>query len=395
MKTQRNVALILVIGALLFWVVDKISSDNSIETDTRDVISAAADIGNETSVSPIDQGDAITASRRNAITQAVEIVSPSVVGISVKSIQQIQVDPFWEWFYGRSFQREVSGIGSGLIISEDGYIVTSDHVVRNTREIKVTLTDGNTYDARLVESTFTTDIALLKIEGANFPTVKLGDSDNILIGEWAIALGNPFGLFDINNKPSVTVGVISALDRDFGGEQYERIYQDMIQTDASINPGNSGGPLVNSDGEVIGINAFIITGNTQIQGSVGIGFAIPINKVKKVVRELKERAENPNTYWIGFRGYTLNPDIVRRYRLGISEGFFIAEIDDSSPAEKAALQVGDVITAINGSTIRRVDDVRRYIDAAQPRVGTRIALKLMRNFRFYETTLVIERAPGR
>lgn len=395
MKTQRNVALILVIGALLFWVVDKISSDNSIETDTRDVISAAADIGNETSVSPIDQGDAITASRRNAITQAVEMVSPSVVGISVKSIQQIQVDPFWEWFYGRSFQREVSGIGSGLIISEDGYIVTSDHVVRNTREIKVTLTDGNTYDARLVESTFTTDIALLKIEGANFPTVKLGDSDNILIGEWAIALGNPFGLFDINNKPSVTVGVISALDRDFGGEQYERIYQDMIQTDASINPGNSGGPLVNSDGEVIGINAFIITGNTQIQGSVGIGFAIPINKVKKVVRELKERAENPNTYWIGFRGYTLNPDIVRRYRLGISEGFFIAEIDDSSPAEKAALQVGDVITEINGSTIRRVDDVRRYIDAAQPRVGTRIALKLMRNFRFYETTLVIERAPGR
>lgn len=395
MKTQRNVALILVIGALLFWVVDKISSDNSIETDTGDVISAAADIGNETSVSPIDESDTITASRRNAITQAVEIVSPSVVGISVKSIQQIQVDPFWEWFYGRSFQREVSGIGSGLIISEDGYIVTSDHVVRNTREIKVTLTDGNTYDARLVESTFTTDIALLKIEGANFPTVKLGDSDNILIGEWAIALGNPFGLFDINNKPSVTVGVISALDRDFGGEQYERIYQDMIQTDASINPGNSGGPLVNSDGEVIGINAFIITGNTQIQGSVGIGFAIPINKVKKVVRELKERAENPNTYWIGFRGYTLNPDIVRRYRLGISEGFFIAEIDDSSPAEKAALQVGDVITAINGSTIRRVDDVRRYIDAAQPRVGTRIALKLMRNFRFYETTLVIERAPGR
>ena len=169
----------------------------------------------------------------------------------------------------------------------------------------------------------------------------------------------------------------------------------MIQTDASINPGNSGGPLVNSDGEVIGINAFIITGNTQIQGSVGIGFAIPINKVKKVVRELKERAENPNTYWIGFRGYTLNPDIVRRYRLGISEGFFIAEIDDSSPAEKAALQVGDVITEINGSTIRRVDDVRRYIDAAQPRVGTLIALKLMRNFRFYETTLVIERAPGR
>lgn len=395
MKTQRNVALILVIGALLFWVVDKISSDNSIETDTGDVISAAADIGNETSVSPIDESDAITASRRNAITQAVEMVSPSVVGISVKSIQQIQVDPFWEWFYGRSFQREVSGIGSGLIISEDGYIVTSDHVVRNTREIKVTLTDGNTYDARLVESTFTTDIALLKIEGANFPTVKLGDSDNILIGEWAIALGNPFGLFDINNKPSVTVGVISALDRDFGGEQYERIYQDMIQTDASINPGNSGGPLVNSDGEVIGINAFIITGNTQIQGSVGIGFAIPINKVKKVVRELKERAENPNTYWIGFRGYTLNPDIVRRYRLGISEGFFIAEIDDSSPAEKAALQVGDVITAINGSTIRRVDDVRKYIDAAQPRVGTRIALKLMRNFRFYETTLVIERAPGR
>lgn len=395
MKTQRNVALILVIGALLFWVVDKISSDNSIETDTGDVISAAADIGDETSVSPIDESDTITASRRNAITQAVEIVSPSVVGISVKSIQQIQVDPFWEWFYGRSFQREVSGIGSGLIISEDGYIVTSDHVVRNTREIKVTLTDGNTYDARLVESTFTTDIALLKIEGANFPTVKLGDSDNILIGEWAIALGNPFGLFDINNKPSVTVGVISALDRDFGGEQYERIYQDMIQTDASINPGNSGGPLVNSDGEVIGINAFIITGNTQIQGSVGIGFAIPINKVKKVVRELKERAENPNTYWIGFRGYTLNPDIVRRYRLGISEGFFIAEIDDSSPAEKAALQVGDVITAINGSTIRRVDDVRRYIDAAQPRVGTRIALKLMRNFRFYETTLVIERAPGR
>ena len=394
MKIQRNVAIVLFVGALLLLFYERQSSQNSPAhsfSEPSKSPSAKEDAGFATS--RIEQTDDIDNSRRSAITRAVEMVSPAVVGISVKSIQEYQFNSIWDMLnYWGPLHREVKGLGSGFIISEDGFIVTSDHIVGDAQEIKVTLTDGETYDARLVESEFTSDIGLLKIEGSGFPTAKLGDSGSIIIGEWVIALGNPFGLFEINDQPSVTVGVVSAVDRDFGWELAEkRIYQDMIQTDASINPGNSGGPLVNSDGEVIGVNSFILTGGSGSQGSIGIGFAIPINKVKRVVEELKERAASDKTYWIGFSGYTLDSSEAHRLGISVNEGVLVSGVERLSPAERANLRIGDVITAVSGNKVRTVNDIREYIAETDPQPGTKIALSVIRNDRLYETTLTLER----
>jgi len=192
---------------------------------------------------------------------------------------------FPELFKDYRYQQEVSSLGSGFIISSDGYILTNEHVVENATEIIITMTGGEKAEAQIIGTDPKSDVALLKIDLNSLQHVKLGNSDEVILGEWAIAAGNPFGLFEINNKATVTVGVISALNRDFG-EMVGRIYQDMIQTDASINHGNSGGPLCNALGEVIGMNAFIYI--DKAEGSVGIGFAIPINRIKNLLEDLKK-----------------------------------------------------------------------------------------------------------
>lgn len=394
MKTLRNSAVILLIGALLLLLQgcrSSRSNDNS-SFEPVEYASAALDISSNQERNVQDD---ISNSRRNAITQAVEMVTPAVAGISVKSVREIISTSFEELFwYGRSYKKEESGLGSGFIISEDGYILTNEHVIGDATDIIVSLTDGKTYDAELVERDKSFDIALLKIEGNNFPSVKLGDSDDILIGEWAIAFGNPFGLFEFSNKPSVTVGVISAVDLYFGEKLDEgRIFQDMIQTDASINPGNSGGPLVNSQGEVIGMNTFIFTAGSESEGSIGIGFAIPINKIKQMVPELKERAERH--YWIGFRGYDIDRRLAIWYDLDTTVGFLIAEVDRNSPAEKAKLKPGDIITEVNGKNVKSSNDIMKYINETDPRPGTKIKLKILRNRQTYETTLTLERPQGR
>jgi len=394
MKTLRNSAVILLIGALLLLLQgcrSSRSNDNSSFEPVKSA-SAAPDIG---FTPAINVQDDISNSRRNAITRAVEMVTPAVAGISVKSVREIISTSFEELFwYGRSYKKEESGLGSGFIISEDGYVLTNEHVIGDATDIKVSLTDGKTYDAELVERDKSFDIALLKIEGNNFPSVKLGDSDDILIGEWAIAFGNPFGLFEFSNKPSVTVGVISAVDLYFGEKLDEgRIFQDMIQTDASINPGNSGGPLVNSQGDVIGMNTFIFTAGSESEGLIGIGFAIPINKIKQMVPELKERAERH--YWIGFRGYDIDRRLAIWYDLDTTVGFLIAEVDRNSPAEKAKLKPGDIITEVNGKNVKSSNDIMKYINETDPRPGTKIKLKILRNKQTYETTLTLERPQGR
>jgi len=204
----------------------------------------------------------ITRSRVNIITSTVEEVSPTVVGINVTEIRQVRSpfayffgdDPYFRDYFRR--ERKIPGLGSGVLISSDGYILTNDHVAGNAVEIVVTLTDGSQHEANIVGTDRVSDICLIKIEGYNFPYVKFGNSDELIIGEWVIAMGNPFGLFDINDKPTVTVGVISAAGMNLG-EIQNRYYINMIQTDASINGGNSGGPLINSLGELIGMNTLI------------------------------------------------------------------------------------------------------------------------------------------
>ena len=243
----------------------------------------------------------IESSRRTAITSAIEKVGPAVACINVE--QHVSAyssqDPFFRYFFPPEIYPMKSS-GSGVVISPDGYVLTNTHVVEKASKITVTLSGGEEYNAEVVGIDKTSDLALLLLEGRDFPYAQLGDSDGLIVGEWVIALGNPFELFSISNQPTASVGIISANHMDFGmQEESGRVLQNMIQTDAAINPGNSGGPLVNSNGEVIGINTFIFTGSNFNKGSIGIGFAIPINTAKRIAKELKTSGSIDRSFTTG------------------------------------------------------------------------------------------------
>ena len=234
----------------------------------------------------------VTENRKNAITKSVKKMGPTVASINVVKIKEFSNqyyfnDPFFRYLYPTMIKK-IPSLGSGVIISPDGYILTNQHVIENSIEIIITLSGGKQYDAEIIGEDRKSDLALLKIDDSELPFAKFADSNEILIGEWVIALGNPFGLFALNNQPTVTVGVISSKNLNFGTLLDGREYKNMIQTDASINSGNSGGPLCNADGEVVGINTFIYSGENNDQGSIGIGFAIPINRAIKIAEELKK-----------------------------------------------------------------------------------------------------------
>ncbi|MCX7875449.1 MAG: trypsin-like peptidase domain-containing protein [Melioribacteraceae bacterium] len=297
-----------------------------------------------------NKNELINNSRKSIITDVVKNVSPAVVGINVTEIRQYRdiwsLDPFWrQWFGDRVYNQKIKSLGSGAIISPDGYILTNDHVAGSAVEATVTLTDGRQFTAKTILSDPISDICLLKIDAKNLPYIKLGDSDNIMIGEWVVALGNPFGLFDVNDKPTVTVGVISATNMNLGSSN-NRYYMNMIQTDAAINSGNSGGPLVNADGELIGMNTLIFTAQGS-SGNVGVGFAIPVNKIKRIVDELKSNGKVDRDFWIGLKVLTVDESLAKTYNLKSSRGCIITEISKNSPSLKAGLQVEDIILSIN------------------------------------------------
>ncbi len=299
-------------------------------------------------VSTNEEINNISNSRQNIITQTVKKVSPAVVGINVTEIRYYRspwsTDPFWRQFFGDGvYSRPVKGLGSGTIISPDGYIITNDHVAGNASKIIITMTSGSEYPAEIVGTDMISDICLLKIDAEDLPYVDFGDSDNLLIGEWVIALGNPFGLFKINDKPSVTIGVVSSTGMDLGASR-ERYYYDMIQTDASINTGNSGGPLMNSLGDMIGMNTLIFS---ESGGSVGIGFAIPINKIKMIINELKNNGVVNRDFWTGLSIQNVDEQIAKYYQLQSTTGVIITFIAKNSPADKAGLQVGDIIIEVD------------------------------------------------
>ena len=285
-------------------------------------------------------------------------VSPAIVGINVIEIRQYRDpfssffdDPFFRQFFGNrgNSSQKVQGLGSGYIISPDGYIVTNDHVAGNATEITITMTDGSHHEAKIIGSDPVSDICLLKIDGNNLPYVELGSSNNIIIGEWVIALGNPFGLFELNDKPTVTVGVISATGMNLEPIN-ERYYLNMIQTDAAINGGNSGGALVNSIGQVIGMNTLIYTAG-GVQGNIGLGFAIPIDKVKKIITELKENGKIDRDFQIGMSIQSIDAGIMKYYDLKSNKGVIITKILPNTPADNAGLKSGDIITEIDGYKI--------------------------------------------
>ena len=345
--------------------------------------------------------DHVAASRRNAIVRAIEAVEPAVVSINVIQRREYMVrsrDPFFDFFYPFTYRRfrHIQSVGSGFIVDERGYILTNDHVVEGAVEVLINLPDKRSFKVkdvrRHIRSFPELDLAVIKIEAKDLSGAPLGDSDDIIIGEWAIAIGNPFGLASTDSRPTVTVGVISALGRDFQPKE-GRVYRDMIQTDASINPGNSGGPLVNAEGKVLGINTFIISpGGNPEGGSVGIGFAIPINKAQKVLEEIVQygRVRRP---WTGIHAQDVTPWIAESLRLRETRGVIITEVEEDSPGEKAGLKVADVIVEINDTPVR---DRRQTNDIfLGVTVGEVFQLKVIRDGRQIEVPLKLEPRPSK
>lgn len=333
----------------------------------------------------------ISAGRQNAIVLATRRVSPAVVSITSRHTQVYRTrSPFardWLRFWGipETFTKQVSSLGSGVVISSDGYVLTNDHVVRSAEIIEVTLATGQTLEAFEVANAPDFDLALLKIEGDNLPFAVLGDSDSLQVGEWAIAIGQPFGQLLYDTQPTVTVGVISALDRDVKEDpNSSRFYYGMIQTDAAINPGNSGGPLVNALGQVVGINTLIISPGGG--GSVGIGFAIPINRGKWVLDEMRKYGRVRET-WVGLRVRALTPQLAATLDIESTRGLLISKIEDHSPAEQAKLKPGDVIMEINHVKVTTVQHANRLIFGAK--VGDQLHFRIDRRGKSKDVTILL------
>ncbi|MDZ7718167.1 MAG: trypsin-like peptidase domain-containing protein [Balneolaceae bacterium] len=333
--------------------------------------------------------ESVDVNRSNAITNAVEKASPAVVSIAVTSPRNYQSaqEEFFRFFFGNP-PRDNSSMGSGFLISEDGLVVTNQHVVgRNPNEITISTTEGESYDAELIGSDELTDIALLRIQSDHvFPFVEFSDSDEIMVGEWSIALGNPFGLFD-DGKPTVTVGVVSAKNRDFRPDPNNpRTYIDMIQTDAAINRGNSGGPLLNSNGEVIGINTFIYTGGTS-SGFVGLGFAIPSNRVEKIISQLLTSGSVVLDYDPGMEFTSMTEQLVYRYRLPYVSGLLVTSVNRNGPAYECGIMPGDVIVRIGeervSSKMHAMALLREYEE------GDHMHVELLRDGELYKTEMVL------
>ncbi len=325
---------------------------------------------------------ALNSSRRTAITDAVARVAPSVVTVQTEVIEQVPADVFEQFFGGRSGQRAAAGLGSGFIIRPDGAIVTNAHVVAGATRIQVAMRDGTTYPARLIGSDETNDLAVIKIDAKNLPVAPLGSSTDLLIGEWAIAIGNPYGFLFANSEPSVTAGVVSGTGRNLAApSEGSGVYVDMIQTDASINPGNSGGPLVDATGEVIGVNSSIFSPSG---GSIGIGFAIPINRARRVAEDLLAHGivRRP---WIG-----IQPALSRTETIA-NKGVVVASVVPGSPAAKAGIRPGDVITRSSNRTLHNPYDW--YAELLELRVGESDSLLIRRGEKLIPVTVQVTDLP--
>ncbi|MBI3092600.1 MAG: DegQ family serine endoprotease [Candidatus Tectomicrobia bacterium] len=300
-------------------------------------------------------------------------------------------NPSLREFFERFFEemprspRDQRGLGSGFIISRDGFVITNNHVIDEADEIVLTMHDDSEQTAKVVGRDPATDLALVKFEpkaGMELTVAKLGNSDDMEIGDWVVAIGSPFGLFG-----TVTVGVVSAKGRNIGGGRYA----DFIQTDAPINPGNSGGPLLNVNGEVIGINTMIIPGGQGnpfggMPGNIGIGFAVPINQAKSILEDLREKGKVTRG-WLGVYIQKVTPELAGEFKLEKPRGALVADVMQGGPAEKAGIKKGDIITDFNGKKIEEMEELPRFV--AQTKPGTKVALKYIRDSKPQEANLEV------
>ncbi|MEW6493223.1 MAG: HhoA/HhoB/HtrA family serine endopeptidase [Cyanobacteriota bacterium] len=321
----------------------------------------------------------------NFIADAVERVGPAVVRIdaarqvSSQDLPDAFKSPFFRRFFGNEMpmpeNRVERGTGSGFIISSEGRLITNAHVIAGADNVKVTLKDGRTFQGRVVGVDQVTDVAVVKIDAKNLPTVRLGNAERLIPGEWAIAIGNPLGLDN-----TVTVGIISALDRSSSQVGVPEKRVSFIQTDAAINPGNSGGPLLNAKGEVIGINTAIRA------GAQGLGFAIPIETAQRIANQLftKGRVEHP---YLGIKMVTLTPDLKQEinqdddaeFKVAQDTGVLIVSIAKNSPAQAAGLQPGDIIEKVGGKPIKSAAEVQQQVESSA--VGANLPIEVTRQGR--------------
>ena len=342
---------------------------------------------------PVSPGD--LAGVGGAFVEVTKATKPAVVNISTTKVVRFRGapyspffnDPFFRRFFGDDFFREFrapreqreQSLGSGVIVSQDGYIVTNNHVVEGASEIRVLVGDQREFKGRVVATDPRTDVAVVKIAGHGLPTIPWGDSDRLQVGEWVLAIGNPFGL-----NQTVTAGIISATGRaNVGIADYE----DFIQTDAAINPGNSGGALVNVRGELIGINTAIFS---RSGGYMGIGFAIPSNMVREVMEDLIKRGKVTRG-WLGVHIQLLAPDLAKKFGLKEAHGVLVGEVSGGSPAAKAGMNRGDVILELAGKRVEDPEHLRNEVARTEP--GKRIPVKIWRGGKEMILQVEIEELP--
>lgn len=323
---------------------------------------------------------------------------PAVVNISTSRIVRTprggelpQLPDFFDFFGfgrpGREFgpapaprERRAQSLGSGVVVSADGYILTNNHVVEEATDITVAFNDRREFTAKLIGGDPLSDIALLKIEGTGFATLPMGNSDSIEVGDICLAIGNPFGL-----QSTVTMGIISAKGR--GGLGIEA-YEDFIQTDAAVNPGNSGGAMINTRGELIGINTAILSGSG---GNQGIGFAIPINMAKDIMGQLRDTGKVSRGY-MGAEIQDLTPELAKAFNLSSTNGVAVTKVEPDSPAEQAGLQTGDVVVSVNGTAVKTVNELRLRISGTKP--GETVKLSVQRDGKPLTLAVTLKQLPS-
>ena len=335
-------------------------------------------------VNSLPKNDKLTTARSlgQAFVEVAKKVQPSVVNVTTEKTVTVKPwerygedffkgSPFEDFFKGfgisprekgKEYRHKQRSGGSGVIVDKEGYILTNNHVVEGADKIKVRLNDGREFTATLKGQDSRTDLAVLHIKAKDLPVATLGDSDKLEVGEWAIAIGSPFGL-----EHTVTVGVISAKGRSGLGTG---TYEDFIQTDASINPGNSGGPLSNIDGEVVGINAMII------QPGTGIGFAIPINMAKQILNDLIKQGKVVRP-WLGISVQDLTPEMAEQFQVKEKEGVLVAQVHQGTGAEKAGLLSGDILKSVDDKAIKNANELIKEIQ--KKKVGQKIKLSVVRD----------------
>jgi Do/DeqQ family serine protease len=342
------------------------------------------------SAQPVDP-QAVLRALEDAFSAVADRVTPAVVHVSTvprpgaRREESEDLERFRQFFGDELFERffrrrpdSARAAGSGVVVDSNGYILTNNHVIENAHEIIVRLSDARKFTARLVGRDPRTDLAVLKIDApAALPAAELGDSDRLRVGQWAIAIGNPFGL-----DRTVTVGIVSATGRTRLGVT---TYESFIQTDASINPGNSGGPLLNLDGRVIGINTAIVSTGQ------GIGFSIPINMARDVMRQLIDRGRVVRG-WLGVLIQDVTDELARSFGIGEREGVLIADVVKDGPGHAAGLRPGDVVVEFDGSAVREVPDLQRRAAASRP--GQTVALVVVREGQRVPVTVTIGELPG-